>query len=222
MKGSPNSTVLLKISSTSSLPLLPCRSPIDARREYQDTRARNTYGKEGSFKKRESGLGPRSNKVHFQSCTKSLGPRQSSKRLLLCSAKLLVEPSPTPGSFPSQRRRKRRLAASLHSENTDLFSNPDEEENFVDARETPLAVSPKLSRGSSMKSKHMGEKELMNKVEELGIENKSLKDCIDKLAKRLQAFEMSAQQSSMALQESMRFGARYESSERKRAQEPCS
>lgn len=55
-----------------------------------------------------------------------------------------------------------------------------------------------------MKSKHMGEKELMNKVEELGIENKSLKDCIDKLAKRLQAFEMSAQQSSMALQESMR------------------
>ena len=101
-------------------------------------------------------------------------------------------------------KEKRRLAASLHSENTDLFSNPDEEENFVDARETPLAVSPKLSRGSSMKSKHMGEKELMNKVEELGIENKSLKDCIDKLAKRLQAFEMSAQQSSMALQESMR------------------
>lgn len=100
-------------------------------------------------------------------------------------------------------KEKRRVAASLHSENTDLFSNP-EEENFVDARETPLAVSPKLSRGSSMKSKHMGEKELMNKVEELGIENKSLKDCIDKLAKRLQAFEMSAQQSSMALQESMR------------------
>lgn len=101
-------------------------------------------------------------------------------------------------------KEKRRLAASMHSENTDLFSNPDEESNFYDARETPLSVSPKLSRGSSMKWKHMGEKELMNKVEELGIENKSLKDCVDKLAKRLQAFEMSAQQSSMALQESMR------------------
>ena len=90
----------------------------------------------------------------------------------------------------------------MYSENADLFSNPDEEDNFVDARETP--VSPRLSRDSSMKAKHMGEKELMNKIEELGIENKSLKDCVDKLAKRLQAFEMSAQQSSMALHESMR------------------
>lgn len=100
-------------------------------------------------------------------------------------------------------KEKRRLAASMHSEDTDLFSNPDEEDNFVDARESP-SVSPRLSRGSSMKYKNLGEKELVNKVEELGIENKSLKDCVDKLAKRLQAFEMSAQQSSMALQESMR------------------
>lgn len=101
-------------------------------------------------------------------------------------------------------KEKRRLAASMHSENPDLFSNPDEEEGFVDARETPMSVSPKLSKGSSFKWKQLGEKELANKVEELGIENKSLKDCVDKLAKRLQAFEMSAQQSSMALQESMR------------------
>jgi hypothetical protein len=101
-------------------------------------------------------------------------------------------------------KEKRRLAASIHSDNPDPFSNPDEEDDFVDARETPMTLSPKLSRGSSFKWKNMGEKELMNKVEELGMENKSLKDCVDKLAKRLQAFEMSAQQSSMALQESMR------------------
>lgn len=101
-------------------------------------------------------------------------------------------------------KEKRRLAASIHSDNQDPFSNADEEEDFVDARETPMTLSPKLSRGSSFKWKNMSEKELMNKVEELGMENKSLKDCVDKLAKRLQAFEMSAQQSSMALQESMR------------------
>ena len=43
-----------------------------------------------------------------------------------------------------------------------------------------------------------------NVVEELYIENKSLKDCIDKLSKRLHAFEMSAQSSTLALQESVR------------------
>lgn len=100
-------------------------------------------------------------------------------------------------------KEKRRLAASMHSENSDLFPNPDEEDNFVDARET-LPASPRLSRDSTRKQSNTGEKELLNKVEELGMENKSLKDCIDKLAKRLQAFEMSAQQSSMALHESIR------------------
>ena len=43
-----------------------------------------------------------------------------------------------------------------------------------------------------------------NKVEELDMENKSLKDCVDKLSKRLHAFEMAAQNSTMALQESVR------------------
>lgn len=100
-------------------------------------------------------------------------------------------------------KEKRRLEASVHSEGTDLFSHDNEEDNFVDARESP-SVSPRMSRGSSMKWKNTSEKELLNKVEELGIENKSLKDCIDKLTKRLHAFEMSAQQSSIALQESIR------------------
>jgi hypothetical protein len=98
------------------------------------------------------------------------------------------------------QKEKRRLAASIHSENPDLFSDPNEEDDFVDARETPLPTSPSFTRkGSKLKGR-----DLENKVEELDMENKSLKDCIDKLSKRLHAFEMSAQQSSMALQESMR------------------
>jgi chromosome segregation ATPase len=100
------------------------------------------------------------------------------------------------------QKEKRRIAASMHSENPDLFSDPAEEDDFVDARETPLPPSPSFSRKSSIR-KPSG-RELENKVEELDMENKSLKDCIDKLSKRLHAFEMSAQQSSMALQESMR------------------
>lgn len=42
-------------------------------------------------------------------------------------------------------------------------------------------------------------------VEELYTENQGLKDALDKLSRRLHAFEASAQQSHMALQESMRF-----------------
>jgi chromosome segregation ATPase len=90
----------------------------------------------------------------------------------------------------------------MHSENPDIFSDPTEEDDFVDARETPMPVSPSLPRRGS--SRKMNSRELENKVEELDMENRSLKDCIDKLSKRLHAFEMSAQQNSMALQESIR------------------
>jgi uncharacterized coiled-coil protein SlyX len=100
------------------------------------------------------------------------------------------------------QKERRRLAASMHSENADLFPDP-EEDDFVDARETPMPISPTSSRRAG--SRKMNDRALENKVEELDIENKSLKDCIDKLTKRLHAFESSAQQSTMALQESMRF-----------------
>ncbi|KAE8443564.1 hypothetical protein EG329_001726 [Mollisiaceae sp. DMI_Dod_QoI] len=100
------------------------------------------------------------------------------------------------------QKEKRRLAASMHSENADLFPDP-EEDDFVDARETPMPVSPTTSRRPS--GRKMNERALENKVEELDMENRSLKDCIDKLSKRLHAFESSAQQSTMALQESMKF-----------------
>lgn len=105
-------------------------------------------------------------------------------------------------------KEKRRLANSMHSENPDLFVDP-EEDDFVDARETPMPISPTASKRLRPVSPVKGRKkpnaiEMEQKVEELGIENQSLKGVVDKLSKRLHAFEMAAQNSSMALQESMR------------------
>ncbi|EKD16786.1 uncharacterized protein L3040_006287 [Drepanopeziza brunnea f. sp. 'multigermtubi'] len=101
-----------------------------------------------------------------------------------------------------ERKEKRRMAASIHSENADLFADPNDDDDFVDARETPMPASPSASRRSF--ARKLSSREVEHKVEELDTENKSLKDCIDKLSKRLHAFEMSAQQNSMALQESIR------------------
>jgi hypothetical protein len=108
------------------------------------------------------------------------------------------------GILSFAEKEKRRISASVHSENPDLFDEPDNDD-FVDAHET-LLRSPGNPRKkiSSSASKMKGGNELSNVVEELYIENKSLKDIVDKLSKRLHAFEMSAQSSSMALQESMR------------------
>jgi hypothetical protein len=104
-------------------------------------------------------------------------------------------------------KEKRRMAASLHSADPELFDDPDQDE-FVDARETPMPRSPGLmKRLAPPKGKPAGVKDLENVIEELYTENKSLKDCIDKLSKRLHAFEMSAQSSTLALQESIRLMA---------------
>lgn len=99
------------------------------------------------------------------------------------------------------QKERRRLAASIHSENTEIFADP-EEDDFVDARETPMPPSPATSRRSFGRS--VTSRDVENKVEELEIENQSLKSCIDKLTNRLHAFEMSSQQNTFALQESMR------------------
>ncbi|KAI9731121.1 MAG: hypothetical protein M1818_007979 [Claussenomyces sp. TS43310] len=97
-------------------------------------------------------------------------------------------------------KEKRRLAASMHTADPDLFEDPDNDD-FVDAKET-LVPSPMASQRSGRRIK--GLKEMDNVVEELQTENKSLKECIDQLTRRLQAFESAAQSSSLAMQESMR------------------
>ncbi|KAF9869560.1 hypothetical protein CkaCkLH20_12953 [Colletotrichum karsti] len=96
-------------------------------------------------------------------------------------------------------KEKRRLEASLHG--SSLIE--DDEDDFVDARETQLSPGAKRRVGGGG-AKSRTERDLSNTVEELYLENKGLKDMLDKLSKRLHAFEASAQSSSLALAESMR------------------
>ncbi|KAF4916728.1 hypothetical protein CGCF415_v000573 [Colletotrichum fructicola] len=93
-------------------------------------------------------------------------------------------------------KEKRRMEASLHGVGSLI---EDDEDDFVDARETPSApVSPGAKRrGGRTRSER-------DRAEEHRLENEWLKDTLDKLSKRLHAFEASAQSSSMALAESMR------------------
>ncbi|KAI1755245.1 hypothetical protein F4782DRAFT_490634 [Xylaria castorea] len=93
-------------------------------------------------------------------------------------------------------KEKRRMEASAH---TTLGNLPEEaeEDDFVDARESQIAHSPALK-------KKAGKGSTDNTVEELYLENKSLKDMIDILSKRLHAFESMSQNSGMRLAESMR------------------
>jgi DNA repair exonuclease SbcCD ATPase subunit len=101
-----------------------------------------------------------------------------------------------------EAKEKRRLAASAHGENPDMFEDPENGDDFVDAREHPEPSSPNRSRTSGKSGRNV--KELENVVEELSLENKTLKDCLDAMSRRLHTFESAAQQSTLALQESIR------------------
>ncbi|CCD49079.1 hypothetical protein BofuT4_P029550.1 [Botrytis cinerea T4] len=98
-----------------------------------------------------------------------------------------------------EKKEQRRLAASMHGIDPQLFPDPNDEDDFVDARETPMPNSPNKS-----KNRRIAGRETDIRIEELDLENKSLKKCIDKLSNRLHAFEMAAQNNGMALQESIR------------------
>jgi hypothetical protein len=91
-------------------------------------------------------------------------------------------------------KEKRRLeASSLHSGSASI----EDEEDFVDAYESPTAMHSQPSQLSAPARRRVGktrsEKDLHNAIEELCMENGSLKEMIDKLSKRLQAFEASSQ-----------------------------
>jgi prefoldin subunit 5 len=83
-------------------------------------------------------------------------------------------------------KEKRRLGASHHGS----LEGEEDEDDFVDARETPAALSPGAKRRVG---RARSEKELNNTIEELYTENKSLKVLLDKLTERLHTFEASAQ-----------------------------
>jgi hypothetical protein len=93
-------------------------------------------------------------------------------------------------------KEKRRMEASAHVPMGNLPEDPDEDD-FVDARESQMPHSPALKRRA-------GKSSTDNMVEELYLENKSLKDMIDLLSKRLHAFESMSQNTGMRLAESMR------------------
>lgn len=99
------------------------------------------------------------------------------------------------------QKEKRRMAVSRIPDNPDVFTDLNDDEDFVDARETPMPLTASTQRETS---KELSSREKDNKIEELTMENASLKTAIDKLSKRLHAFEISAQYNSMALAESMR------------------
>lgn len=93
-------------------------------------------------------------------------------------------------------KEKRRMEGSTHATLGNLPEDADEDD-FVDARESQMSHSPAIKRRA-------GKSNNDNIVEELYLENKSLKDMIDMLSKRLHAFESMSQNSGMRLAESMR------------------
>ncbi|KAJ6110007.1 hypothetical protein N7486_002242 [Penicillium sp. IBT 16267x] len=87
----------------------------------------------------------------------------------------------------------------------------DGDDDFVDARETPPSPELRLSTGSSKtRTIRRGAADKLTSLqnpktlEELQMENQALKHLSDTLSKRLHMWEVNAQSSSMALQQSLR------------------
>ncbi|KAL2135736.1 hypothetical protein VTI74DRAFT_7106 [Chaetomium olivicolor] len=100
-----------------------------------------------------------------------------------------------------ENKEKRRIAASIHRGGTDDLDDNEDEDDFVDARESQAPSSPTFRKRLG---KSKSEKELRNVIEELHLENASLKDVLDKVSKRLHAFELNSQSSHLALAQSLR------------------
>jgi regulator of replication initiation timing len=96
------------------------------------------------------------------------------------------------------------MAASIHRTVDD--NDNEDDDDFVDARELQHAAA--APPGSPTFRKRLGksrsEKELRNVIEELHLENASLKEVLDKVSKRLHAFELNSQSSHLALAQSLR------------------
>lgn len=99
-----------------------------------------------------------------------------------------------------QKERRRAMAASVHGSQADVHEDQDDDD-FVDARESQMTLSPSTKRRVG---KSQTERDLLNVIEELNTENQSLKGMMDKVTKRLHAFEASAQNSRLAMVDSMR------------------
>ncbi|OOQ91212.1 hypothetical protein PEBR_01421 [Penicillium brasilianum] len=84
------------------------------------------------------------------------------------------------------------------------------EDDFVDARETPSSPELRQSIGNASRVSRRGASDKLTTLqnsktlEELQMENQALKQLSDTLSKRLHMWEVNAQSSSMALQQSLR------------------
>lgn len=99
------------------------------------------------------------------------------------------------------QKERRRIAASVHGGHAEQHLDDPDEEDFVDARESQAPLSPALRKRLG---KDKSDRNLHNVVEELHLENASLKEMLDKLSKRLHAFEINSQSSHLALAQSLR------------------
>jgi len=102
--------------------------------------------------------------------------------------------------------------ANLSKHHTASPSNPEDlrdDDEFVDARETPQPASPILTRTGARH--HQNPPPGTKTMEELVLENSALRALADQFSKRLAEFEMGAQTSSLALHTSIRAMARSQS-----------
>ncbi|KAK4130181.1 hypothetical protein BT67DRAFT_411353 [Trichocladium antarcticum] len=126
----------------------------------------------------------------------------------------VVPPSGHTASYASilnhENKEKRRMAASMHrggaNDHDDNDNDHEDEDDFVDARESqappPPPMSPTLRKRLGGRSR--SDKDLRNVVEELQLQNASLKAVLDKVSRRLHAFELNSQSSHLALAQSLR------------------
>ncbi|KAL1841989.1 hypothetical protein VTJ49DRAFT_6232 [Mycothermus thermophilus] len=118
----------------------------------------------------------------------------------------VVPPSGHTASYASilnhDTKEKRRQASE--SQHGSVGDDEDDDADFVDARELPPPASPTSRRGGASGKQPRTEAELRNAVEELRLENASLKDVLDRVSKRLHAFELNSQSSHLALAQSLR------------------
>jgi hypothetical protein len=98
------------------------------------------------------------------------------------------------------QKEKRRLAASIHGDDAVTLDDVDDDD-FIDANEPHTPISPGLQRKVG---KSQTDRDKQNVIEELYLENASLKEMLDKLSKRLHAFELNSQSSHLALAQSLR------------------
>ena len=89
--------------------------------------------------------------------------------------------------------------------------NSEDTDEFVDARETPGPPSPLMKRGGKVGAKAAGGVINNKTMEELQLENEGLRSYLDNVTRRLHEFEVGAQASSFALQQSIKASMRQQS-----------